>query len=84
MELQVVVASLVAKFEFTPGAALHRAVDRQLASLEQKQQPEEGGNGLSGEEQRQAAVAQGVFDMAQYHVTLQPRAGMLLVAKARK
>jgi hypothetical protein len=66
---------LVSRFKFSPGAALQAAVDQQLSALDQKQQQQE---------ERQAAVARGIFQLACYHVTLQPIQGMPLIAKPRK
>jgi hypothetical protein len=90
MELQVVVASLVAKFELKPGAALQRAVDQQLAAVSSSKAAAgaAGGSGVQGggltiEQERAAAAVRGIYDMAHYHITFQPKDGLYLKATPR-
>jgi hypothetical protein len=113
MELQVVVASLVSRFEFKPGTKLAQAVEAAVAgacSLKDfnhsagdavcqqgaagqpnARKPAAGGPGSGTSPtpadqtdlQAAAAVLQGLYDVAEYHITLQPRGGMWLLAHPR-
>lgn len=111
MELQVVVASLVSRFEFKPGDRLGRAVEAAVARAcsttgtdHSTGVAQEGGAAVQGctgklaeggagsghnpsspgvGPQAAAAVLQGLYDMAEYHMTLQPTGGMWLVAQPR-
>jgi hypothetical protein len=88
MELQVVVASLVAKFAFKPGAALQKAVSARCAEVggqwDASQPSSKHVQDVGSVDQgTAAAVVRGIFDLAHYHITLQPLQGMLLAATPR-
>ena len=79
LELQVVVASLVAAFKWSPGQIL----EKMMLVLKEKQGRE--GVESAGAEQVAAAMpatVQVLYDIAQYHVTLQPKPGMMMLKAA--
>ena len=77
LELQVVVAAMVAGFNWTPGKVLEDLIRKE----ERKQQEGEEG-GAAGTSL--SAAVKALYGTAQYHITLQPRNGeMLLRASPR-
>ena len=76
LELQVMVASLVAAFEWTPGHMLE-----EMMVVKQKQQ-EEGGAAPAGAESHVASGVQVLYDIGQCHLTLQPQHGKMMLKPA--
>jgi hypothetical protein len=78
LELQVVVASLVARFNWTPGQRLQGYLDKEL------QEQQAGGDGRELGGVGSSAAVKALYQTAQYHITLQPGQGeLLLQASAR-
>ena len=81
LELQVLVASLVTAFEWSPGHML----GKMLASKTQQEKAEgEDDVAPAGANEQQAfaasvAAVQALYDIGEYHLTLQPQQGMMML-----
>ena len=77
LELQVVVAAMVAGFNWSPGKVLEEGINKE--EMKQQEGEEGGAAGTS-----LSAAVKALYGTAQYHITLQPRHGeMLLRASPR-
>jgi hypothetical protein len=92
IELSFLIASFVARFSWTAGAALQQAVSSRCAEVgggwnngrpSSIASSKQGQEGDSAEQDTAEAVVRGVLDQAAYHITLAPRHGMFLLATPR-